>query len=525
MARKISIEIVAQDNFTKTLKNMRSDAQKFNKDLEALNNQLTNISKKELTVKTNTKDAHNDMAELVSDIEAVRKALENVGDGKATRGVEGIISNNQKASKSFNGLKQSIINSGLGAEMKKFAVEQFSGMALDTITKGATTYGTSAFGAEGGALASNTLSMAATGAMMGSMIPFPVIGTAVGAALGAGLGLINGMLENYAKQDDAYKDYVSKQFAGIMEERSARTANASALAAGKENPEDPSSFTYKKNELADLQENQSSAMGVAYNQARVEGEGGLQDQIDSNAKYSTQLEDVNAKMGEYQAYLENTKDNYKLATQTALFGTDEEFKQETAGLTAEERGTLADYRKEYQSANTDYNNATNEEEQMRAIAKMQEIMDASGAFATNAYAGSEAAQIDQESNEALVQTLQESAVTSKEGWKSVYEISNQLTKGQLSVRSESSFITHPEKQAAGYGPKAYGLNYVPYNNFPAMLHEGERVLTASENRGYGKGGGVTVTGNNFTVREEADIGKIARALFREIEKTRMVMAY
>lgn len=521
MARKISIEIVAQDNFTKTLKNMRSDTQKFNKDLEALNNQLKNISRKELTVKTNTKDARNDMAKLVADIDAVKKAMDKVGDSEATRGVEGIAANTQKASKGYKDLKKSISDSA--SEMKKQAGKQFLQLTLDTGIKAATTYSTSAFGAEGGTLASNTLSMAATGAMMGSVVP--VIGTAVGAALGAGLGYINGMLENYAKRDDAYKDYVSKQFSGIMEERSTRTANASALAAGKENPEDPSSFTYKKNELAGLQESKSSAMGVAYNQARVEGEGGLQDQIESNAKYSTQLEDVNAKMGEYQAYLENTKDNYKLATQTALFGTDEEFKQETAGLTKEEQDTLADYRNEYQAANADYNKATNEEEQMRAIAKMQEIMDASGSFASNAYAGSEAAQIDQESNEALIQTLQESAVTSKEGWKSVYEISNQLTKGQSSVWTKLGFFQDPEKQAAGYGPKAYGLNYVPYNNFPAMLHEGERVLTASENRGYGKGGGVSVTGNNFTVREEADIGKIARALFREIEKTRMVMAY
>jgi TP901 family phage tail tape measure protein len=35
---------------------------------------------------------------------------------------------------------------------------------------------------------------------------------------------------------------------------------------------------------------------------------------------------------------------------------------------------------------------------------------------------------------------------------------------------------------------ASGLSYVPYDNFPARLHKGESVLTASENRGYGDGG-------------------------------------
>ena len=45
---------------------------------------------------------------------------------------------------------------------------------------------------------------------------------------------------------------------------------------------------------------------------------------------------------------------------------------------------------------------------------------------------------------------------------------------------------------------AGGLNYVPYDNFPALLHQGERVLTAAENASgaYGGGGSNTV---NITV--------------------------
>ena len=51
---------------------------------------------------------------------------------------------------------------------------------------------------------------------------------------------------------------------------------------------------------------------------------------------------------------------------------------------------------------------------------------------------------------------------------------------------------------------------MPYDDYPALLHEDERVLTAAEARAMDSGGGgsvtVTVTGNNFvgTGEEMAD---------------------
>ena len=60
--------------------------------------------------------------------------------------------------------------------------------------------------------------------------------------------------------------------------------------------------------------------------------------------------------------------------------------------------------------------------------------------------------------------------------------------------------------------------YVPYDDYPAKLHEGERVLTASQNREYMSGGhgGVTVNISSMTVRSESDIDSIADELYRRI---------
>lgn len=76
---------------------------------------------------------------------------------------------------------------------------------------------------------------------------------------------------------------------------------------------------------------------------------------------------------------------------------------------------------------------------------------------------------------------------------------------------------------------AVGLGRVPYDNFPAVLHEGERVLTAREAREMDAGGGggvtVTVSGNTFNVRQESDVDAIAQAIAREIEIRRMGGAF
>ena len=62
-----------------------------------------------------------------------------------------------------------------------------------------------------------------------------------------------------------------------------------------------------------------------------------------------------------------------------------------------------------------------------------------------------------------------------------------------------------------------GIDYVPYDNFPALLHQGERVQTAVEARSERESRPIVISGNNITVREEADISRIAAELLAQIE--------
>lgn len=92
----------------------------------------------------------------------------------------------------------------------------------------------------------------------------------------------------------------------------------------------------------------------------------------------------------------------------------------------------------------------------------------------------------------------------------------------------NAVVTTVGNAIGGGGEKAkshyHGIDYVPKDRYAATLHKGEAVLPRQEAEAYRQGqggfGGVTITGNNFTVREDADINRIADALVTKILEKR-----
>jgi hypothetical protein len=315
-------------------------------------------------------------------------------------------------------------------------------------------------------------------------------------------GLVPG--EEAAK---AIADYMGADFAGNMEKQSKTIAGLTST-------------------LQDAQNQLNNAMGEGYNDERKKG---LQKEIDYlNGEGGAKMQQAYKQIGQWKASLENLAEQYErdalnavmTGSISSLFGDDV-------------RERLAQMYNEY----TKYAAEGTEE----AGAKMGALLAEAQAIAQNEYNASEGAQLALKSNKELADRIKNDAGLKDEYWNAGYEMGIQFSKGLASAINNIYFgknsagVSPMEKYAEdymqrngigyrrgipGYRGYAYGLEYVPYNNFPMLLHEGEGVLTASENRAYhaGRNASAVITGNNFYIREEADIMKIAREIVSQMNR-------
>lgn len=299
-------------------------------------------------------------------------------------------------------------------------------------------------------------------------------------------------------------DYMSKNFDGAMEKMSQTFNGLSSTVEG-------------------LQQNIQASYGEGYNEIRKEG---LKKQIDYYQGDGGQTEDEFGNLlGQAKAQSENAKELIQRQQRTIVQNS-EEYKDAIARGKGAEAGRLIE----------------------------QADLKAESIFNSSKYG-----KAAEDNNVKLIETVREGLNNDDANWKRDYAIQQELSKGMQSVADRLSNLKYANPNGGFYakeglespntqtgtggksiiGPAntktivsqyslnreirgnghAAGINYVPYNGYNAVLHEGERVLTARENRNYkGTGNGVVISGNNFTVREEADIDKIASALLEKIEQ-------
>ena len=109
-------------------------------------------------------------------------------------------------------------------------------------------------------------------------------------------------------------------------------------------------------------------------------------------------------------------------------------------------------------------------------------------------------------------------------WNKMTELLKKPINAVVNVAKKgASFVS--DKLGLSEGRNAFGSGRIAKDGTVRTLHEGEKILTKQEANRYEKGqssSGVNIVVNGLTVREEADINKIANKLVQKINQSRIV---
>lgn len=400
--------------------------------------------------------------------------------------------------------------SGLSTTLGKLIQTGGVAMAANTVGNWMDAYVGSTHGDSAGSIASHAVSTALTGAAIGgSLFPTP-LGIAAGASIGGLLGVLNGAIQTYEKRDDAYKDW----YQGLYEHAGSETNRM--LTEGRSLAQE--TWGQPEAELNAVRGKLDAAGGEGYYAERNQG---IADQIAAyGGELGEALAEANRAMGAGRAAMENLADRYtQEALSSVLTGSETSLQwSDENAQRLQELGTL------YQEAMADYEAGNTE-----AGALVETYIEEARALAEAQYDSSEAAMGVAEAEKDLITSINENTAALR-GWRGDYDVSQAMTKGRaVSSAEDDTFIpgdwsynadldpsstTSTAKKAR---PRAVGIDYVPYDNFPALLHQGERVQTAVEARSERRVPAITITGNSFSIREDADVDRVASALLQKIE--------
>ena len=323
---------------------------------------------------------------------------------------------------------------------------------------------------------------------------YAALGQSLGVDKSQVAGLVTDGAVDGAQAAEAILTYINQEFGGLSEKLMG-------------------TYDAMVDNLDDVMANLEAQGGEGYNQERIAG---IQAQQDAySGALGEAVGEINRIAGENKAYLENLSEQYtREALSAVLLG------QGTTLYGEDEAAKLAEMGREYAQAAEDYA-AGNQEAGLR----MEALKEQAEALATAAYESSDQYLALQNVELDQIAAIRENT-SALNGWRVSYNQQQELSRGRLGTSLFEERIATANAASRDYlngeydgpAPKyAYGLQRVPYDNFPALLHEGERVLTASEARAMSAGsGGVTIQVGQLSVREEADVDRVAEALYERL---------
>lgn len=269
-------------------------------------------------------------------------------------------------------------------------------------------------------------------------------------------------------------DALSDSFAGSMEAQSKTFSGITSTIEG-------------------LQQELDNAMGEGYNQTRMQG---LEAQKEWLAGDSGQeMQEAYTAIGAWKASLENAKEQYIRDAMNDAMGSE-------AYKTAEAEGDAAE---------------------------MGRILMQAKIAGMNEYNANEGKDEELAQELSLIESVRDDAALNSAYWDAGYTLGQEFSKGRTAATNEAMVEEAwrlsgrtKGRHVTNWNARAIGIDYVPYDNFPALLHEGEKVLTAGEARQEKNGvGSIQIVINGMTVREDADIDRVAQALLSKLEEANM----
>ena len=305
-----------------------------------------------------------------------------------------------------------------------------------------------------------------------------------------GIGAV-GMLANAygVDQGEVYSMISKGQIAGQDAARIILDALTDSFAGSMERQS--KTFSGITSTIEGLRQELDNAMGEGYNETRMAGLQAEREWLEGDS--GQEMQEAYQAIGAWKASLENAKEQYIRDAVNEAMGSD-------VYKAAEAEGDAAEMGRIIMKAKIDGMNQYNANEGKDEVLA-QEL--------------------------SLIDSVREDTSLNDSYWDAGYTLGQSFSKGRAagmmgSGSGETSASASPSRMLQGVtlpsgSSYAVGIDYVPYDNFPALLHQGERVQTAEEARSGGSGTSIQIVMNGTVIREDADVEQVASALLERME--------